>query len=140
VKVFVKLPTASVHLSCIDNCYQSHTTKLHFALQIIPQESPVRKIEFDRIKFEKCNVQAFSSHIISLHGIEITLLFFCRRYGVHYRLLATCVGSFTCPGIDALVQGVTVFSLIRQTLFVLTTYSSMCPGRDRTRSLPLLGL
>jgi hypothetical protein len=49
-------------------------------------------------------------------------------------ILSTCVGSFTCPGIDAQVQGTTVFSLIRQTLFVLTTYSSMCPGWDRTRS------
>jgi hypothetical protein len=41
--------------------------------------------------------------------------------GVHYRLLSTCVGSFTCPGIGARVQGTTVFSLIRQTLFVFTT-------------------
>jgi hypothetical protein len=54
----------------------------------------------------------------------MTLLGFCQRYGVHYRLLSTCVGSFTCPGIDALVQGTTVFSLVRQTLFVLTTYST----------------
>jgi hypothetical protein len=56
--------------------------------------------------------------------------------------LCQCVGSFTCPGIDAQVQGTTVFSLIRHTLFVLTTYSSfcMCPGRDRTRLLTLLGL
>jgi hypothetical protein len=74
--------------------------------------------------------------IISLHGI-VTLLGFCRRCGVHYRLMSTCVRSFTCPGIDAQVQGTTVFSLIRQTLFVLTTYSSfcMCPGRDCTPSV-----
>jgi hypothetical protein len=30
----------------------------------------------------------------------VTLLGFYRRYGVNYRLLSTCVGSFTCPGID----------------------------------------
>jgi hypothetical protein len=36
-------------------------------------------------------------------------------------LLSTCVGSFACPGIDTRVQGITVFSLIRQTLFVFTT-------------------
>jgi hypothetical protein len=30
---------------------------------------------------------------------------FCQRYGVHYRLLSTCVGSFACPGIDTRVQG-----------------------------------
>jgi hypothetical protein len=62
-------------------------------------------------------------HVISLHCV-VTLLGFCQRYGVHYRLLSTCVGSFTCPGIGAQVQGTTVFSLIRQTLFVLTIYSS----------------
>jgi hypothetical protein len=49
---------------------------------------------------------------ISLHGV-VTLLGFCRRYGGHYRLLSTCVGSFTCPGVDAPVQGTTVFSLVR---------------------------
>jgi hypothetical protein len=46
-------------------------------------------------------------HIISLHS------------GAQYRLLSTCVGSFTCPGIDAQVQGTTVFNLIRQTLFCI---------------------
>jgi hypothetical protein len=56
-------------------------------------------------------------HIISLHGV-VTLLDCCRRYRVHYRLLSTCVGSFTCPDIDSQVRGTTVFSLIRQTLFV----------------------
>jgi hypothetical protein len=72
--------------------------------------------------------------IISLHGV-VTLLGFCRRYEVHYRLL----GSFTCHGIDVQVQGTMVFSLIRQTLFVTTSFC-MCPGRDRTRSLTLLGM
>jgi hypothetical protein len=61
-----------------------------------------------------------SSSSSSLHGV-VTLLGFCRRSGVHYRLLSTCVGSFTCPGIDAQVQGTTVFSLIQQTLFVFST-------------------
>jgi hypothetical protein len=70
----------------------------------------------------------------SLHGV-VTLLGFCRRYGVHYKLLSTCVGSFTRPGIDAQVQGTTVFSLIRQdTLCIHNLFTSfcMCPGRDRT--------
>jgi hypothetical protein len=49
-------------------------------------------------------------------------------YGVHYRLLSPCVGSFTCPGIDAQVQRTTVFILIWQTLFVFTTYSQVLGG------------
>jgi hypothetical protein len=45
----------------------------------------------------------------SLHG-AVTLLGFCRRYGVHYRLLSTCVGYFTCHVAWTLVQGTMVFS------------------------------
>jgi hypothetical protein len=48
---------------------------------------------------------------ISLHGVVI-LLGFGRgevHYEVHYRLMSTCEGSFTCPGIAAQVQGTTVF-------------------------------
>jgi hypothetical protein len=41
---------------------------------------------------------------------NVTLLDFCQRYGVHYRLLSTCVGSFACPDIDTQVQGTMVFS------------------------------
>jgi hypothetical protein len=69
--------------------------------------------------------------ILSANAIlyHYTALDFCRRYGVHYKLLSTCVGSYACPGIDTLVQAATVFSLIRQTLFLFTTFC-MCPGRD----------
>jgi hypothetical protein len=49
----------------------------------------------------KCAINHFC---LSLHGV-ITLLGFCRRYGVHYRLLSICVGSFTCPGIDVRYKG-----------------------------------
>jgi hypothetical protein len=66
-------------------------------------------------------------HIISLHG-AVTLLDFCRRHRVHYRLLSTYVGSFACPGIDTRVQGTTVFSLIQQILFVFTTVYVPWPG------------
>jgi hypothetical protein len=59
--------------------------------------------------------------LISLHSV-VTLLDFCRRYGVHYTLLSPCVGYFACPGIDTPVQGTTVISLIRQTLFLFTAF------------------
>jgi len=52
---------------------------------------------------------------------------FRRRYGVHYRLQSTCVGSFTCPGIDTQVQGTTAFSPIRRTLLIVFVQST-CPG------------
>jgi hypothetical protein len=79
--------------------------------------------------------------VISLHSV-VTLLGFCRRYGVHYRLLSTCVGSFTCPGIDAQVQGTSFSSHPTDPLCIhlFTSFFCMCPGRDRTRSLTLLGL
>ena len=51
----------------------------------------------------------------------------CRRYGVHCRLQSTCVGSFTCPGIDTQVQGTTALGLIWQTL--LNNFCCSCPGR-----------
>jgi hypothetical protein len=71
-----------------------------------------------------------------LHLWSLDIPALLKSWKKHY----TCVGSFTCPGIDAQVQGTTVLSLIRQ--IVLTTYSSfcMCPGWDRTRSPTLLGL
>jgi hypothetical protein len=133
--------------------------------------------------------------IISYHHGVVTLLGFCRRYGVHYTLLSTCVGYFTCPGIDTQVQGTTVWSPLHPTvhlcgLFYLPWHRHsgtrdhgmeplhptvhlcgifylpwhrhtgtrdhgflshptdplfihrfcMCPGRDRTRALTLLGL
>jgi hypothetical protein len=110
------------------------------------------------------------------------------RYGVHYRLLSTSVGSFTCSScsrtrdhgmesttgycpsvwdlllaLAAHVQGITVWSPLQATvhqcgIFCLSWHrlagtrnqsvlvSSFlyslceCPGRDRTRSLTLLGL
>jgi hypothetical protein len=57
----------------------------------------------------------FMYHIVSLHGV-VALLDFCRRYGVHYRLLSSCVGSFACPGIDTPVQGTTVWSPLQATV------------------------
>jgi hypothetical protein len=91
--------------------------------------------------FRRNNVVVVT-YYISLHGV--VTLGYCQRYGVHYRLLSTCVGSFICPGIDTQVQGsplqatvhmcgifylpwhrhigtrITIFSLIRQTLFLFT--------------------
>jgi hypothetical protein len=61
----------------------------------------------------KDSVKSDSCYIISLHGV-ITL--FCRNYGVQYRLLSTCVGSFACPGIDTRVQGTTVWSPLQATV------------------------
>jgi hypothetical protein len=116
---------------------------LHTSRERLDNEKPLIKIMILTLHFVPDWIKsiALSSYhiiIISLQGV-VTLLGFCRRHGVHYRLLSTCVGSFTCPDIDAQVQGTTVFSLIRQTLFVFTSFC-MCPGRDRTRSLTLLGL
>jgi hypothetical protein len=71
-----------------------------------------------KLPVENCKNIAYhivSYHYISLHGV-VTLLDFCRRYGVDYRLLSTCVGSFTCPGIDAPVQGTTVWSPLQATV------------------------
>jgi hypothetical protein len=48
-------------------------------------------------------------------------------------------GIFACPGIDTQVQGTMVVNLIRQTLF-LYSQLCMCPGRDQTSTLTLLGL
>jgi hypothetical protein len=57
-------------------------------------------------------------HIISLHGV-VTLF--------DFHLCAI-------PGIDTLVQGTTVSSLIRQTLFVFTTFLSVpWPGSNNSR-------
>ena len=75
--------------------------------------------------------------IISIiNYVFVTLMDFRRRYGVHYRLQSTCVGSFTCPGIDTQVQGTTAFSPIRRTLLNVL-HNIRVLARDRTHAWPL---
>jgi hypothetical protein len=70
-------------------------------------------------------------HIISLHGV-VTLLDVCRRDGVHYRLLSTCVGCIACPGIDHVDTQGQQF-LVSSDRPSLNSQHCMCPGQDRTK-------
>jgi hypothetical protein len=86
----------------------------------------VKRDRAERGRVEEAKAVGFASFcslIISYHIITkgiVTLsclLDFYRRYGVHYRLLSTCVGSFACPaGIDTQVQGTTVWSPLQATV------------------------
>jgi hypothetical protein len=51
-----------------------------------------------------------------LLALTLTLSYKGPRYGVLYRLLSTCVGSFACPDIDTQLQGTTVWSPLQATV------------------------
>jgi hypothetical protein len=99
------------------NSTRVNIQRLSILNEIFCDDLTVKEWRWERKLWSK-SVAEKSINLINTYHYTVSLLDFCRMYGVHKRLLSTCVGYFAYPGIDTQVQGTTVFSLIWQTLCI----------------------
>ena len=118
---YVRIEGPGEGLKKMRTCAYVCTLTLYMAANFSVRGSP--NPHYDAHAWINACIYHIHIHISTAFG---TLLDFCRRYGVHYRLQSTCVGSFTCPGTDTQVQGTTASSPIRRTLLVFVRCT--CPG------------